>query len=180
MQFDTDFLDNYLLTYSQSVSQSVCLSVYLSVCLSVCCLSVCLSVCESASQSVNQSVCCQSVNVSLISVFLYLTCLQVTDPGNDFFTDEVVAFFADGSSTATAVLTVVNDLIPENNETFVWRIVNSGLAQIGTRPSIEVVIRASDQPQGVLQFAMVTDTSLTLHMCIASNLRSCMWGHALF
>ena len=80
----------------------------------------------------------------------------MTDPNNDFFSNEVVAFFSDGSSTAMAVLVVVNDVIPENNETFIWRLVDTGQAELGSSPTIEVIILASDQPHGLLQFTMVT------------------------
>lgn len=90
----------------------------------------------------------------------------MVDVDSDFFANEAVAFFSDGSSQAVAVVTVVNDNIPEGNETFVWRIVNTGVAQLGRRNSTEVIISASDQPHGELQFAMVTHACyMYIHLC---------------
>ena len=77
------------------------------------------------------------------------------DPDSDFFANESVAFFNDGSSQTAAVVTVVNDNLPEGNETFIWRIVDTGLASVGSRSSTEVIISASDQPHGVFQFNTV-------------------------
>ncbi len=74
----------------------------------------------------------------------------------DFFGNEAVAFFGDGSSQATVVVTVTNDNIPEGEESFTWRIANTGLAQLGNRSTTLVIIEASDQPHGELQFTMVT------------------------
>lgn len=79
------------------------------------------------------------------------------DPNNDIFSDSLVTTFADGSSQTTATVVIINDNIPEGNETFTLTI--SGLssgAQTGTRPSMQLIIRASDEPYGSFQYNTVS------------------------
>lgn len=82
--------------------------------------------------------------------------LQVTDPNGDFFSRSIVTSFSDGATSASAVGIILNDNIPEGNETFTLTItsVSSG-ATIGARSTLSLTIRANDEPYGLLQFHMV-------------------------
>lgn len=85
--------------------------------------------------------------------------LQLVDPNSDLISSSIVTTFADGSNTATATAVIRNDAIPETNETFTLTI--SGLspeaAQIGSPSSMQLIIRANDQPFGLFQFRPVSD-----------------------
>ena len=79
------------------------------------------------------------------------------DNDNDFLTSEsIVTTFADGSSQTQATAVIVNDAIPEGNETFILTIseVSSGL--IGSLSTMRLIIRANDQPYGLFQYHMVS------------------------
>ena len=82
--------------------------------------------------------------------------LKVLDPDSDFYAQDAVGLFVNGSSQTTVHVTIHNDDLPEDNETFIWTIVNAGTAQIGARRSLEMIISASDQPHGLLQFDSVS------------------------
>lgn len=83
--------------------------------------------------------------------------LQLQDPNNDFLANSIVVTFASGSDEASAVALLRNDDVPEGNETFLLTIsdVGSG-AQIGSPSVIQLIIRASDQPFGLLRFDEVS------------------------
>ena len=95
------------------------------------------------------------------------------DPNNDFLSTTLVVTFADGSGQVSATAVIRNDNIPEGNETFTLTITAvSGGAQIGSLSSMELIIRASDEPHGLLQFDTVriisSFSSLTINkMCDA-------------
>ncbi len=94
-----------------------------------------------------------------------LTCLieplllsKVVDPDSDFLSSSIVATFADGSAETTATAILNNDNNPEGNETFTMTLVavNSNFgATLGTPASLEITVRANDDPHGVLQFDSV-------------------------
>ena len=68
--------------------------------------------------------------------------------------------FPDGATTASAVLVLHNDAIPEGNETFQVEITNvfgsGGIEpEIGSQSTMELVVLASDEPHGEFQFAEV-------------------------
>lgn len=65
--------------------------------------------------------------------------------------------FDDGSSQTTATAVLRNDNIPEGNETFTLTIssLSSG-AQVGARSSMQIIVRASDEPYGRFQFDTVS------------------------
>ena len=75
----------------------------------------------------------------------------------DFFSPNNVVEFPDGASTASASLVLNNDMIPEGNETFQVVITNAfGGAEIGSQSTMELVVRASDEPHGEFQFTEVS------------------------
>lgn len=66
--------------------------------------------------------------------------------------------FNDGMDRVSAVAVIINDNIPEGNETFILTISElvPTTAQIGGLSSMMLVIRANDQPHGSLQFDPVS------------------------
>lgn len=77
------------------------------------------------------------------------------DPNSDFLATSLVTTFADGANQTMATAVIINDNTPEGNETFTLTISSSAGAQIGPRPSMQLIIRASDEPHGLFQFDMV-------------------------
>lgn len=89
---------------------------------------------------------------------LLLLYFQFLDPNGDFFSGSgIVTTFADGSGQTTATAVIRNDNIPEGNETFTLTIssLSSG-AQVGSRASMQLIIRANDEPYGRLLFHNVS------------------------
>lgn len=82
--------------------------------------------------------------------------MKVVDLDSDFYAQDAVGLFLAESSQTTVSVTVNNDNLPEDNETFIWTIISAGTAQIGARSSLEMIISASDQPHGLLQFDSVS------------------------
>lgn len=67
-----------------------------------------------------------------------------------------MATFLDGSTENSATLVIRNDAIPEGNETFTLTIVEArNGAVIGSRNTMQLIIRASDRPHGLIQFHSV-------------------------
>jgi hypothetical protein len=81
------------------------------------------------------------------------------DPNGDFTSggNGIVTTFPDGGRQAIATAVIRNDNIPEGNETFILTImdVSSG-AVVGTPASLQLIIRANDEPQGRFQFDAVS------------------------
>lgn len=99
--------------------------------------------------------------LTYLLVILYHTLSsQVTNStaSEDFFSRNVVVAFADGVTTASATLILVNDVIPEGNETFIVQITSTRLgAEIGRQNTMELVVRANDEPYGQFQFSQVCE-----------------------
>ena len=98
-------------------------------------------------------------------VILHMLYLQLMDPNGDFSSGtSIVTTFADGSSQSTATAVINNDNIPEGNETFTLTIldVSSG-AMVGTPASMQLIIRANDEPHGRFQFDTVSHQCSTFH-----------------
>ena len=79
------------------------------------------------------------------------------DPDSDFSFQSLVTTFNDGVDRVSATAVIINDNIPEGNETFSLMISElvPTTAQIGALSSMQLVIAANDQPHGLLQFDSV-------------------------
>lgn len=81
---------------------------------------------------------------------------QLVDPDDDFLTSQsIVTTFFDGSAETEATAVIINDAIPEGNETFTLRISDISSGAIGALNTMQLIIRANDQPYGVFQYHMV-------------------------
>ena len=82
---------------------------------------------------------------------------QLSDPDADLSTANIVTTFQDGTDRVSATALIINDDDPEGNETFILTISElvPRTAQIGVLSSMRLVIRANDQPNGILQFDLV-------------------------
>ena len=59
---------------------------------------------------------------------------------------------------ASAIVVVRNDAVPEGNETFTVQITGARFgAEVGNRNTMQLIIRANDEPHGALQFDSVSD-----------------------
>lgn len=59
-------------------------------------------------------------------------------------------------TSASATLILLNDAIPEGNETFIVQITSTRLgAEIGRQNTLILVVRANDEPYGQFQFDQV-------------------------
>ncbi len=86
------------------------------------------------------------------------SCLQVTNStaSDDFLSPNVVVIFDDGATTSNAVFSLLNDNLPEGNETFLLEITFARLgAEIGAQNTMTLVITANDEPHGQLGFSQV-------------------------
>lgn len=78
------------------------------------------------------------------------------DTDNDFFSSSIITTFADGSAETEATAVIRNDALPEGNETFTLTISDlSTGAVIGAVNTMQLIIRANDQPYGLFQYHMV-------------------------
>lgn len=69
--------------------------------------------------------------------------------------------FNDGVSSTTGTLILINDAIPEGNETFLVMIVDARFgAELGTQTSLLLTVQASDEPYGRISFDEVRKTLL--------------------
>ena len=67
-------------------------------------------------------------------------------------------FFSDGMVSASGTLFILNDAMPEGNETFLVNITSVfGGAGIGSPSILELTITANDDPYGGVQFSQVTE-----------------------
>lgn len=67
-------------------------------------------------------------------------------------------FFSDGMESASGTLFILNDVIPEGNETYLVNITSIfGRATIGSPSILELTITANDEPYGRVQFSQVTE-----------------------
>ena len=81
--------------------------------------------------------------------------MQVTNSSavEDFLSVSNTAIFSDGQSTATGTLVLVNDVIPEGNETFIVEIVDTRFgAEPGSQTTLLLTVQASDEPHGRISF----------------------------
>ena len=86
---------------------------------------------------------------------MFLVLLQVTNASasDDFLGLSNSVTFSDGQTESTGVLIIRNDAIPELNETFLIQIIDARFgAEIGSVSSMLLTVRASDDPNGKLQF----------------------------
>lgn len=84
---------------------------------------------------------------------------QLLDPADDFVSDSIVTTFADGDDQATATAVIRNDNLPEGNETFTLTISGLSSGEIGDASSMQLIIRANDEPNGRFQFDAVSPCS---------------------
>jgi len=97
--------------------------------------------------------------------------VQIIDGGNDFLTNSAVVSFADGVSSSTATIVARDDNLPEGNETFSLMIVNArNGAIVGLRDTMTLIIQASDEPFGTIQFAPVSIIIHSLFIIIHSTI----------
>ena len=83
--------------------------------------------------------------------------IQISGDGSDFLATTSVVSFNDGVATSDATLVIVNDNLPEGNETFTVTITDArNGAEIGIRNTMTLVILASDEPFGSMQFDSVS------------------------
>ena len=79
-----------------------------------------------------------------------------TSASDDFFNPSAVVTIPDGVTTVNTVLVLINDNIPEGNETFLVEITGTRLgAEIGAQNTMELVVMANDEPHGQLEFEQV-------------------------
>ena len=68
-------------------------------------------------------------------------------------------------SDASGSLSIVNDNIPEGNETFIIEIFSTVGIAVGSPNTTEIVIQASDEPNGRVQFNQVC----TVHVLVLTQ-----------
>ncbi len=68
-----------------------------------------------------------------------------------------MAGFADGVTSSSVTVFIVDDALPEGNETFTLVIDDArNGAEVGLRNTMTLIIQASDDPFGALQFDAVS------------------------
>ncbi len=103
--------------------------------------------------------------------------LQVTNSSavDDFLSVSNTALFSEGQSTATGTLVLLNDVIPEGNETFVVEIVDTRFgAEPGSQTTLLLTVLASDEPHGRISFDEVWVTGNAYCSCVNNNPRLCV------
>ena len=64
--------------------------------------------------------------------------------------------FASGVTEASATVVIRNDAVPEGNETFTVEITGARFgAEVGETNTMQLIIRANDEPYGSFQFDSV-------------------------
>ena len=72
-----------------------------------------------------------------------------------------MATFSNGVAQSSATVVIQNDRLPEGNETFTLRITGARFgAEIGERDTMQLIIRASDEPYGAFQFDTVSQLEI--------------------
>lgn len=85
--------------------------------------------------------------------------LQILGGTSDFLGTNIVATFANGVTQSSATVVIRNDAVPEGNETFTVQITGARFgAEVGDRDSMQLIIRASDEPYGAFRFDLVSVT----------------------
>ena len=81
-----------------------------------------------------------------------------TTAGSDFSIPNSALSFNDNQvGERTTILQLINDAVPEGNETYLVEIISvGGGAEIGTVSAMQLVILANDEPHGRFQFAEVS------------------------
>ena len=86
----------------------------------------------------------------------YISQVTNSTAADDFFSTNSVVSFGNGVTSASATLILVNDAIPEGNETFIVQITSTRYgAEIGSQNTLILVVRANDEPYGRFQFDQV-------------------------
>ena len=106
-------------------------------------------------------VCVRIMSSTLYIPVLYHKQLQISNGTNsDFFGTNLVATFPDGTTSISAIITIRNDAVPEGNETFILQITGTRFgAEVGSQSTMALVIRASDEPHGAVQFDPVSENN---------------------
>ena len=95
---------------------------------------------------------------------LFWSQVENTSAPFDFLSTTNNVLFPDGSASAQGSMIVINDAIPEGNETFLLRITGTLFgAGIGPMDTMLLTIQASDEPFGKLQFSEVSVLDTTVH-----------------
>ena len=64
---------------------------------------------------------------------------------------------------SSATVVIRNDAVPEGNETFTLQITGARFgAEVGVRDTMQLIIRASDEPHGAFQFDSVRSVTISL------------------
>ena len=72
---------------------------------------------------------------------------------DDFLSVSNTAVFNDGDVSTTGTLVLINDAIPEANETFLVEIVDARYgAELGSQTTLLLTVEASDEPYGRISF----------------------------
>ena len=70
-------------------------------------------------------------------------------------------------------MVIRNDAVPEGNETFTLQITGARFgAEVGERDTMQLIIRASDEPYGALQFDSVSQLEIKLYSPWHASIRS--------
>ena len=101
----------------------------------------------------------------MISVpILFWSQVQNSSANMDFLSVTNNVLFPDGSASEQGSMIVINDAIPEGNETFLLRITETRFgADIGAMDTMLLTIQASDEPFGKFQFNEVNALDMTVH-----------------
>ena len=84
----------------------------------------------------------------------------------DFLSVSNSVLFPGGSASEVGSMIVVNDAIPEGNETFLLQIIVTQFgAGIGAMDTMLLTIQASDEPFGKFQFSEVNVLDPVVHQC---------------
>lgn len=90
------------------------------------------------------------------NVKFLLSQVQNSSASMDFFSATNNVLIAEGLTTAQGSMIVINDAIPEGNETFLLRIIEARFgAGIGPMDTMLLTVQASDEPFGKFQFTQV-------------------------
>ena len=76
---------------------------------------------------------------------------------DEFLSVSNTALFSDGVSSTIGTLVLINDALPEGNETFVVEIVDARFgAELGSLTTLLLTVEASDEPNGRISFDEVS------------------------
>lgn len=81
--------------------------------------------------------------------------------------------FAEGETESNGFLVLINDAVPEVNQTYIVDIIDARFgAEVGPNDRLYLTVRASDDPFGRIQFESVSTINPNINRCCVGKLIS--------